>query len=331
MNLQERKRIIAQTIASSAFFLPELFTHYYSLDFIMDCPNAPFGMPAHFNTWQAERCFCWLNRTVRNWKVELKEFYATPNTDYYWAICHYDANVHWGDHDGRFVSDAYLKIAVNENEKVYYLSWRIDPMAMLTAAGKPLPDFDVEKALERFDKENFSFYHSPIKLNNDQYIPPTGDSKEEIAERVKIVLDQHFCGINRDSYRQIPETSDIQKEAIFLPIQQVEVSIRHQNEKVKGINPVFAWVKQSSPWMYRDPRNKIYCTDDPQVFFIEMNNHGPGCFENLAGKTGHYQNEYLVYLRVDEKGYLKQWNEILCAASVYCCANIDVISFPYYY
>ena len=58
MNLQ--KEINARTaklIAESAFWNGPIFTKYFTDDFTMDIPSAPPGMPNHYSTWEAERCF----------------------------------------------------------------------------------------------------------------------------------------------------------------------------------------------------------------------------------------------------------------------------------
>lgn len=332
MDRKERNRAIAYKIASEAFFKANLFTAYYDKDFTMDIPTAPPGMPNHYTTWEAECCFTWLNRTVRKWDVSLSEFYGSENPDLFWAIGDCDADVHWGDHDGHFASMFALKIILSEEGKVRYLSWRSDPSEMLVAAGRERPPFDVEKALTQEEVKNYKWFHSLVNLKQESIPYPLGNHPEEIKERIQIILDQHSCGVDRERYRKLPRNEKAFKgNGCMVPKQQTEAAIKHKDEIVGGINAVFAWVKQSSPWMYRDPRNIVYATDDPHVYFAEMNCHGPGCWCGIEGKTGHYHQDYLVYIRVDDQGYLTSWYEILNNVNILNASNVNMGSFPYYY
>jgi len=331
MNHDMRKKI-ARIIASDAFFKAELFTRYYAADFTMDIPTAPPGMPNHYDTWEAETCFTWLNRTVRKWNVTLKEFYGSKDHDgLFWAIGEIDADVHWGDHDGRFASMSVLKIVVSQEGKVEYLSWRADPSEMLVAAGRKRPEFDVETAITKLDMNQYQWFRSLVHFDKEPVEYPAGNSKQDKESRIQMIIDQHSCGVDRERYRKLPRREEFKGGGIFIPKQQLEATERHIDEKTGGINRVFAWVKVSSPWMYRDPRNRVYATDDPHVYFAEMNCHGPGCWYGIEGKTGHYHQNYLVYMRVDDEGYLTSWYEILNNINILNASNISMESFPYYY
>ena len=72
----EKRRKTAEKVAGTAFFKADLFAACYADEITMDVPSAPPGMPNHFDTWDTERCFEWLNRTVRRWDSEVKEFYG---------------------------------------------------------------------------------------------------------------------------------------------------------------------------------------------------------------------------------------------------------------
>lgn len=332
MKNESKMDIIAHLIASKPFYRHDLFTKYYSYDFTMDFPNAPSGMPNHYDTWQAERCFMWLNRTVKKWQTKLLEFYHTPQTNIYWAIGECEAEVHWGDNDGHFESNIYLKIELNDECQIKYLSLRVDPIEMLVAAGRKRADFDVEKAISKIDFSNFQSYHSLVDID---YVPlkkADSMSKEDIDLRIQYILDQHSCGVEREKYRHVVyQRNDFIGYGKFVPKQQEQAEMNHQNDKVNGLNKVLAWVKMSSPWMYRDPRNKVYPTNDPHIYFAEMNAHGPGCWKSIAGEVGHYKNEYLVYIEIDDQGYLKRWIEVLNSMNILNSSNVVFESFPYYY
>lgn len=67
-------REIAEKIASVPFWRQEYFPKYFSEQFTMDFPSAPPGMPNHYDVWEAERCFEWLNRTIRAGTADWKNF-----------------------------------------------------------------------------------------------------------------------------------------------------------------------------------------------------------------------------------------------------------------
>ena len=83
--------------------------------------------------------------------------------------------------------------------------------------------------------------------------------------------------------------------------------------------------------MYRDPRSKFYPTDDPNVIFVEMNAHGPGCWRTSKVKIGHYKQDYLVRLILDDLGRLIRFEEVASPVNGLnsTCSEID--NFPYYH
>lgn len=333
MTQREQNRKTALLIANNPFWKTELFTKYYAADFTMDIPTAPPGMPSRYNTWEAERCFAWLNWSVRKWQVTLKEFYGSPaeSFDTYWAIGRIHADVCWGEHNGIFESDSYMKICF-KNGKVNYLSWRMDPVAMLLAAGRKRPSFDVEQVVTTYDFSDVKPWKSLYTYHQEYSLPSQGNDDQGIKERLFYNLEQHRCGIEREKYRQCEtQTEDYQGDGYFIPQQQCDAAEAHKDEWVGGRPIVLAWVKASSPWMYRDPRNKVYATDDAHIYFAEMNNHGPGCWIGVGQPNGHYHQDYLVYIRVDEYGRICEWKEILNAVNIFNSSAIVMESFPYYY
>lgn len=328
MTQKELNCAAARRIAEAPFWRADLFTKYYAPDFTMEVPTAPPGMPNYFSTWEAERCFEWLNRTVRAWDVKLEKFYSSPDPDLFWAIGSCDADVCWGDHDGRFSSLCFLKLVVHEG-KVKHLSWRMDANAMLEAAGRKRPPFDIamdDPRVQAFKPWRSIFY--PYKVTES---PAEGDSPEAVWQRTQDNFGQNVCGAERERFRALETKADgFEGWAWFVPQEQTELTEKLRAEQ--GGDPINAWVKTSSPWMYRDPRGKVYATDDPHVYFGEMNSYGPGCWLcHGQGQNGHYHQTYLMIMRVDDAGRLAEWKEVLSPINIYQSAAIEIPSFPYYY
>ena len=115
----------------------------------------------------------------------------------------------------------------------------------------------------------------------------------------------------------------------------METSIYSNERKQQGAPPdimprVHAWVKASSPWMYRDTRGLIYPTDDPLVYFAEMHSNGPSMWIGNACEQGHYHQEYLMYCTFDGEGREVIRDEVISAANKYTATGISLPSFPYY-
>ncbi len=134
MREKERNIKTARIIASSLFWRAEYFPEEFTLDF----PSAPPGMPNHFNVWESERCFEWLNRTVKSWEVELEEFYTTPDPDQFWAIGICRGEVLWGDQNGHFQSKFFMRLET-ETGRIKYMKGWMDTLAFLRAANLQIP------------------------------------------------------------------------------------------------------------------------------------------------------------------------------------------------
>ncbi len=83
--------------------------------------------------------------------------------------------------------------------------------------------------------------------------------------------------------------------------------------------------------MYRDPRGKIYETDDPHVYFADMNCHGPGAWRANGVKIGHYRQPYLLYLRFDDAGRVEEYDEVLNPVNGLNSVAAPIANFPYYH
>ncbi len=226
MTQKELNTVTAKKVAGSAFWNGNIFARYFADDYTMDIPTAPPGMPNHYTTWEAERCFEWLNRSVRSWNCEVKEFYSTPNNaDLFWAVGQAEGEVFWGEHDGHLSTEYYLKIEFKHG-KVAYMSWWMDASSMLEAAGKgrldtnflyvpetkdTLPedinmgfaiDLDIPEIDEYLAEHTYGYQAKDAQKMEDLDMSP-----EAIRERTRINLQQYVCGVEREKYRALETCS----------------------------------------------------------------------------------------------------------------------------
>lgn len=341
MLYKERNAEIAKLVAQSPFWNGRIFCRYFTDDFTMDIPNAPLGMPTHYDTWEAERCFEWLNRTVKKWEAKIVEFYPTPDANLFWVQGIQKGLVHWDEDDGKLESDFFMKIEF-KNGKVSYISWRFHTWSWLVAAGKryhthveKLP-IDENGNVDEYNKEFLINSNEPdiqAYCNNPSFgeIPHVkeeklDDSKEAIYQRRQINIYQFASGVERDIYRHKEVLSeDYKKQAYFVGGIRPEEQIDGDNDPV-----LFAWNKVCSPWMTRDPRSKFYPTDNPNVYFVEMNAHGPGCWRANGVKVGHYKQNYLVRIVLDDMGRLAKFEEIANPINSLNSTGAQIDNFPYY-
>jgi hypothetical protein len=332
---------VARRVAGNPFWNGDIFTKYFADDFTMDIPSAPPGMPNHYDTWEAERCFEWLNRSVRRWESRIISFYPTPDPELFWAEGEQKGDVFWGEHDGSLATKFFMKIQFR-NGKVSYLSWRFHTWAWLLAAGKRVHSHvtelpaDKDGNIDEFDKDFVIDFNDPDILN---YLkaPTYGCeakgtekqldlSKEAISQRRQINIYQFACGYDREAFRRAEVLSpDYKKVANFTGSPYVADGPDLDDPRA------FAWNKVCSPWMYRDPRNKFYPTDDPNTIFVEMNAHGPGCWRTRSCKIGHYKQNYLVRLILDDEGRLVRFEEIANPVNGLNSTATEIPSFPYYH
>lgn len=335
---------LATKIASVPFWRPEYFPKYFTESFTMDYPAPPPGMPNHFDVWEAERCFEWLNRTVRSWKVDLEEFYSTPDPNQFWAIGYCSGDVYWGNHDGHYESKYIMRIEMKDG-KVNYIKGMIEPIRMLKAAGidvKPLhkgiDDPKVDEYLEAHPeartKREAKVFQDPSESVQDIDMSP-----EAIEERKNNNLKESACGVEREKYRRLTTANPaFAGAAWFVPDDRPWMDppgepVMINNNKLPPREAqirIHAWIKSSSPWMYRDTRSKIYQTDDEHVWFVEMNSHGPSRWHGNGCENGHYHQPYFLIIKFDDAGRMTHRAEILSPVYKYNSANLSIPSFPYY-
>ena len=342
MTQKEINAEIVKKVVTSPFWNGEIFCKYFADGFTMDIPSAPPGMPNHYSTWEAERCFEWLNRSVRKWESTIVQFYSTPNPDQFWVEGVQKGETFWGEVDGSLETEYFMRVELCEG-KVSYIYWRFHTTTWLMAAGKrvhghrgKLP-VDENGNVDTFDEDfvidvndpdilayaaNPTFGEIPAPVEKELDLSP-----EAIAARREINIKQFACGRLREQCRQTEVLApNYRKEAHFVSLPYQENPIDADNDPL-----MFAWNKVCSPWMYRDPRNKFYETDDPNVVFVEMNAHGPGCWRTKKVKVGHYRQDYLVRLTLDDQGRLVKFEEIANPINSLNSNATSVDSFPYYH
>lgn len=341
MTEKERNCQTARLIAAAPFWRREYFPRYFTESFTMDFPSAPPGMPQHFDVWESERCFEWLNRTVKDWKVELEEFYTTPNPEQFWAIGQWDGAVFWGSRDGTYHSKFFMRLET-QGPKINYIKFMIDPLGLLRAAGREVPVFHMDLFDGKVD-EYLQSHPQPGK-------PPQGEmtgeeeyagldlSPEAVALRRKYNLETNLCGIRRETYRRLETTNPrFSGGAWFIPHEMDQVAHCRVPQRLDGLDfpeelaaRGFAWTKASSPWMYRDTRSVLFPTDDESVWFAEMHGHGPGRWRGNGCDNGHYHQPYFLILKFDKAGRILVRDEVLNPINKYNCVNLTLPSFPYY-
>ncbi len=343
MLYKERNAKIARLVAESPFWNGQIFCRYFADDFTMDIPSAPLGMPNHYDTWEAERCFEWLNRTVKKWEAEIDNFYPTPDTNIFWINGHQKGIVLWGENEGELETEFFMRIEFR-NGKISYISWRFHTWAWLVAAGKryhthvrKLPvdengnidDYNKGFLINPEDPDIQSYYNDPMFgiIPHGKVDIKIDDSKEAINQRRQINIYQFASGVERDEYRKKEVLSEnYKKQAYFVG------GITPEEKEADGDNDpiLFAWNKICSPWMTRDPRSKFYPTDDPNVYFLELKAHGPGCWRANGVKVGHYKQDYLVRITLDDMGRLVRFEEIVNPINGLNSTGSQIDNFPYY-
>jgi len=336
-------REIAQMIASVPFWRAEYFPELFTETFTMAYPSAPPGMPNYFDVWETERCFEWLNRTVKTWHVVNEEFYSTPDPNQFWAIGSCEGTVFWGDQDGHYESKYLMRIEMKDG-KVDHIKGVIEPIRMLKAAGLRVPV--LHKGIESPKVDEYLAAHPEARTKKEAkvFIDPSDSvrkvdmSPEVVKERRNNNLQESACGVLREEYRRLTSANpDFTGAAWFIPDDRpwadppdpVMINNNRQPPKDAQVR-IHAWIKSSSPWMYRDTRSKAYPTDDPSVWFMEMYSHGPSRWHGNNCEHGHYHQPYFLIFKFDDAGRMLHRAEILNPVNKYASANITLPSFPYY-
>ncbi len=353
MTQKEKNTGVARELFSNAFWRGEYFPRYFSESFAMEFPSAPPGMPNYFCTWEAERCFEWLNRTVMSWSVDLQEFYPTPDENQFWAVGICRGDVYWGKDPGHFQTKFFARMEF-EDGKVRYMKGWMDSLAFLYAANLEVPKIEKKVSDPRIDEwlENTPARWVADKrektVKTDDPYEGLDMSEEAIQKHLKDNLDAYVSGIEREKYRSELESysGDFKGCGWFIPdykpwssLPRVDYSIANNSdpkyqkkdaESLEAKRREHAWVKVSSPWMYRDTRGNIYPTDGGEVYFIERMSNGPSLWVGNGFENGHYHQQYLMILHVDKAGRVSKREEVLCPQYKYASTAISLPSFPYY-
>lgn len=343
MSSKEQNYKIAKMIAVNPFWRMDYFPKYFSDGFTISFPFAPPGMPNYYDVWEAERCFSWLNRTIRTWEVELEEFYSTPDENQFWAIGNCKGKVYWGDQNGTYESKYVMRIECSEG-KINFIKGVVEPIRMLKAAGLDVPVFN--KGIDHPAVDEYLSSHPEAKQIREAkvFIDPSKSEKvvdmnpAQVEQRRQNNLLESACGIKREEYRRLTTANPKFKGAAwFVPDNRpwaqspepVLINDNRQPPKDAQIR-IHAWIKASSPWMYRDTRSTFYPTDDEHTWFMEMYSHGPSSWYGNKCEHGHYHQPYFMIFRFDDAGRMLHRAEILNPVYKYASANITLPSFPYY-
>lgn len=343
MSVKEHNREIARLIASVPFWRAEYFPKLFTESFTISFPTAPPGMPNYFDVWEAERCFEWLNRTVKTWNVTCEEFYSTPDENQFWAIGWCEGDVFWGDQDGHYESKYIMRVEMKDG-KVDHIKGAIEPIRMLKAAGLDVPVF--HKGIESPKVDEYLAAHPEARTKREAkvFVDPSKSAAEVdmdpeiVEERRRNNLLESCCGVKREEARRLTTANPaFSGAAWFVPDDRpwadppTPVMINNNREPPEEAQiRIHAWIKAGSPWMYRDTRSKLFPTDDPHVWFAEMHSHGPACWYGNNCDHGHYHQPYFLIFRFDDAGRMLHRAEILNPVYKYNSANVTLPSFPYY-
>lgn len=335
-------RRIAELIVSHPFWRSEYFPKYFTEDFTMSCPTAPPGMPNYFDVWEAERCFEWLNRTVKTWESKVEEFYSTPDPEQFWAIGTCGGDVFWGDQDGHYETKFLVRVEMKDG-KVNFLKGAIEPIRMLKAAGLDVPVF--HKGIESPKVDEYLEAHPEARTKREAkvFVDPSKSAAqvdmtpEIVEERRSNNLQESCCGVKREEARRLTTANPaFSGAAWFVPDDRpwadppTPVMINNNREPPEEAQiRIHAWIKAGSPWMYRDTRSKLFPTDDPGVWFAEMHSHGPASWYGNNCDHGHYHQPYFLIFRFDEAGRMLHRAEVLNPVYKYASANVSLPAFPY--
>ena len=349
MNQKEINTKTAQEVLSGPFWAEPVFPKYYAEEFAMESPCSPPGLPNYFDTWESERCFEWLNRTVLTWDVQQEGFFPTPDENMFWAMGIVQGRVVWGVDEGFFRSRYFIRLEFTEGKISFLKAW-VDSLAFLRAANLPIPpiksDF-FDPRIDEFIRNTPPRYKLKGPDRGADPYEGVDMSEDVVRQRMLDNLGQNNCGVEREKFRRLENFHpEYQRGAYFLPVSNpylkvsdYEKSVRNNRREKKNpedtmpeeIKPrSFANTKVSSPWMYRDTRGKNYPTDDPHVWFAEMLSNGPCCWLGNHFERGHYHQKYLMYLVFDDAGRELVRDEIINPQYKYSSCNIPLPSFPYY-
>lgn len=335
MPCKEKNAQLARRIVAAPFWRREFFPCHFAEGFGMDYPFAPPGMPQHFDVWESERCFEWLNRSVKRFSSDVEEFYSTPDPNRFWAVGRCRAKVLWGDEEGEYASKYFLQINMTDGKVGHIVAW-LDPLGLLRAAGLRVPVFHMDLRDAAVDEYLAAHPRSARAAAPEE---PLDMSLPAIVRRRDDNLEANFCGVRREEYRALETVSpDFSGGVWFVPHEMDTLfPCRTEQRLEKGDFPpelserCFAWTKASSPWMYRDTRGELYPTDDESVYFATLYGHGPGRWRGNGCDNGHYHQSYLMVLKFDEAGRMLVRDEVLNPVNKYNCVGLSLPSFPYYH
>jgi len=333
MNTKEKNYVIARKIGNCAFFREPYYHELFASDATIDFPYAPPGMPQFFDQIETKLCFSWLVRTVKSYKASLAEIYGSEDPSVFWIIGDIKAEVYWGKHDGLFQSRYFSRLHIHD-EKIRYLKVWLDPLEFCRAAGKEIPTFHMnlnDSQIDEYLKNKRSAKTKP----DDKEI----DLSDEACEiRKSINIGRAYSGSEREWYRPRETYSENYRHVTwFLPDGMCKLVNARPGDRFdeKNIPDEFkeragAWIKVSSPTVFREPDALLWQTDNINVLFSEAVNHGQCNWVGNNCPNGHYRQRYLNKYVYDDAGRVLEIEEVLNPINKYNSCNISVPSFPYY-
>ena len=286
----------------------------------IDFPNAPPGMPQHFEDFGMFVYKLWMNRTVRSWNVEIERFHETPGEDMFWAVGQIHAEVRWGGKDSLLETKFIMRIRMKDG-KVFHVKQMMDPLKFLAAAGREVPIFRMDLNHEKIDE----FLKQETEDAITGQLGELDMSPEAIEERRFNNL-RAFTG--GDYYAEVPKLLTMAPDAangvFFLP---PEMKSEYPPEMIPRVE---AWTHLSCPVLSFYHNGAWYPTEDPNLFFAEYSCYGDS--EWLGnGVSGHYQNSYFYLIRLDDAGRMCYWEEYLNTINKFNSINVSIPSFPYFF
>ena len=314
MGKQENLKTV-EDFLGSAFWRQPHFSQLFADEIEILFPYAPPGMPTYFDSWETGCCFEWLNRTVRDFHTDVKGLYGTPYEEEFWSYGSCTGDVHWANQDGEFHSEYIARLTVH-NGKIRSIKLQMDPLAFYKAAHIEVPVFKMDIYDPEVDKLMEIRKNSPSKKK-------PADNREP-NQRLSDNLNALRCWVKREEYRSKESVAvNFDGDVWWVPPEMTDL------QKSLDLFRRSCWTKASSPWMYRNPSGVIHPTDDPHVFFAEMQGRGPARWLGNHN-DGHYHQSYFIIVKFNDQGELTYMLEPVNPINKFNCENISIPTFPYY-
>lgn len=321
MKVREENKAVAKRLITAPFW-QEVCQPLFADGFYFDFPSAPPGMPQSFRDGEVDNFMEWMNRTVKNWTVELEEIHGVQNDAVtFWAVGWVDADVCWGLHDGHFHSKLIARMEVTD-QKLRYMKLMMDPLKFLDAAGRSYPIFRMD------------LYHPEIDAMLAHHKGNPHSKADDAAETVQTALSDRIQG-NVDAFRSPDYWTAVSHDATYSPDLKAFVWFlppemdSNPSYTPEELERVDVWSVLSCPEIDFDSSGVSWKADDADIYFGEY--YCKGMTRWLGNNVeGHYRNHYFYILRMNEQGEIVVSEEFLNPVNKMNSINASVPSFPYY-